>query len=67
MHNLFLRLYVATRTRIAERPQDGFVTAEHLALAVAGVVLVGVAAIAFKSQLSGVVNSLVGNITSAGN
>ena len=42
MNNFFLRLYVATKVRMTERPESGFVTAEHLAIAVAGIVLVGV-------------------------
>ncbi|MFZ4514920.1 MAG: hypothetical protein ACOYN3_01240 [Acidimicrobiia bacterium] len=66
MHNLFLRLYVASKVRMTDRPESGFVTAEHLAIAVAGVVIVGAVAVLFKSQLSSVILGLITDISNSG-
>jgi predicted Co/Zn/Cd cation transporter (cation efflux family) len=66
MNNFFLRLYVATKVHMTTRPEDGFVTAEHLALAVAGVVIVGVVTVAFKEQVRNLVDGLIKDATNAG-
>lgn len=58
MQNFFLRLYVATKVHMTERREDGFVTAEHLAIAVLGVILVAGAYTLFKGQI----NTYIANI-----
>ena len=65
MNNFFLRLYVATKVRMSERPESGFVTAEHLALAVAGVIIVGAAVALFigNDGKSGIMKQIGDEVT----
>jgi hypothetical protein len=66
MQHFFLRLYVAAQNRKLAAREEGFVTAEHLAIAVVGVVIVfGVAAL-FRSQLEGAIGGLFSNFNSSG-
>ena len=58
MPQFFLRLYVAAQTRRSAVREEGFVTAEHLAIAVVGVVLVGVAYVAFRSQITDFIDGI---------
>jgi hypothetical protein len=61
MSNFILRLYVAAQNHKAAAREDGFVTAEHLALAVVGIVLVGAAYAAFRGQIETFIQGLFNN------
>lgn len=64
MQHFFLRLYVGAQNRKLAAREEGFVTAEHLAIAVVGVVIVfGVAAL-FRTQLEGAISGLFDNFNS---
>jgi len=63
MNNFFLRLYVATKVHMTTRPEDGFVTAEHLALAVVGVVIVAAVGTVFRDQLESAITRVFGEIS----
>lgn len=62
-----IRLKHATRMLAQKtKNEDGFVSAETIALAVAGVLLVGVVFVAFQNQIGDMVDKLLGDFFNIG-